>query len=174
MDLIREFMHFGSFWTIWFWVTHAVVWSLASHFAMGVPYDMIVEANREDDPDGPWAEAADYLIRAQVYRFSAYHDRLGVMLSGIAAFILSMLLTLGIVANLEMALAIFTLMLPLILIYVVTVRVALSIRGTDPDRPALRARIRRLRLFNQLFGLLGIIMAVALAVWIVIRDMVLF
>ena len=53
MFVLQELMNFQSFWSLWFWLTHAVAWSLASHFTMGVPYDLVVETNREEAEDGP-------------------------------------------------------------------------------------------------------------------------
>lgn len=158
-------MNFDSFWTLWFWITHAVAWSLASHFAMGVPHDTIVEANRENTEDGPWAQAAEAMILAQVFRFTTMARRYGALLTGFSAFLLSALLTLGILADLEFARALCTLLIPLTLIYALTIRTAERIDARAPRGRALRDVVRRQRLVNQLVGLLGLASAIMIAVW---------
>ena len=36
-----------SFSNLWFWIALAVVWSTTSHWVLGVPYDMITRARRQ-------------------------------------------------------------------------------------------------------------------------------
>jgi len=172
MDIVREFMSPDSFWTLWFWIAHVVAWSMASHFAMGVPFDMIVEANREKSEDGPWVRATEALILAQAFRFTSMARRFGVAAAAAIAFLLSMLLTLGIHTDIEFARAVATILAPLSLIYVLTIRTAFRIESSGARGAALRRMVRGLRLQNQLVGLLAITCAVAVAIWEVMRDMV--
>ena len=90
MSIVREYMSPDSFWTLWFWIAHVVTWSMASHFAMGVPYDMVVEANREKDEDGPWSRATEALILAQSFRFASMARRFGTALAAVVAFLIGM------------------------------------------------------------------------------------
>ncbi|MSU89951.1 hypothetical protein GE300_10055 [Rhodobacteraceae bacterium 2CG4] len=172
MDIVREFMSPDSFWTLWFWIAHVVAWSMASHFAMGVPYDMIVEANRETAEDGPWARATEAMILAQAFRFTAMARRFGVAAAAAVAFLLSMLVTLGLHTDIEFARAVATILGPLTLIYVLTVRTAFRIEQTHARGAALRRMIRTQRLQNQMIGLMAIAIAVAVAVWEVMRNIV--
>ncbi len=174
METLSEFMIFESFWSVWFWAVHVMAWSLAAHFAMGVPWDMVLEANREAREDGPWAQATEAMILAQVFRFTTLFRRLGVLVTGSAAFLASVLVTLGTLGQAEMARALASLILPLVLIYTLTVRTAFAIERDAPRGAALRRRIRNQRLANQAVGLLAIACAVALAVWEALRTMVPF
>ena len=164
-------MNFSSFWTIWFWIAHVVAWSMASHFTMGVPFDMIVQANREKDEGGPWAQATDMLARAQVFRITFFSDRYGTYLTALAAFILSTLVTLGFVFESELARAILSIMGPLTLIYALSIRQAEKARARDLSGVALRRLVTRQRFINQAIGVLAVFCAVALAVWEVTRGL---
>ncbi len=159
-----------SFWTLWFWIMHVVAWSMASHFTMGVPFDMVSEAQREKTEDGPWHRATEALIQAQVFRFTTYTARFGAIMVGVSAFLNSVLLTLATLGDLEFARAMLTLFLPLTVIYVVTVRGALAIRRADLRGDALLLKVKRMRLVNQLIGLLGVSMAVILAIFEAYRN----
>ncbi|MEM8868863.1 MAG: hypothetical protein AAGE38_00565 [Pseudomonadota bacterium] len=170
MDIIRELMNFNSFWTIWFWLLHVVAWSMASHFTLGVPFDMVIEANRENDEQGPYARATEALILAQVFRFNALFKRYGAVLVGFTAFLLAVLVTLGTLGGSEFARAVFTLMLPLTLIYVFTIRFAARIDRDGLRGAGLRKALGRQRLLNQLIGVLGISLAVILAVHQVVQN----
>ena len=165
MFVLRELMNFDSFWSLWFWITHAVAWSMASHFTMGVPYDMVVQANREKTEDGPWQHAAEALINAQIFRFTAIWRRYQLPVTGVLAFLLTALATLGTLGQLEFARALLTLLLPLTLIYMLTTRKALKLERLRLSGAALRQAIRRQRLINQLIGLMGIVMATILAIY---------
>ena len=45
-DTIFELIDMRSFSNLWFWIVLAVMWSTASHWSMGVPYDLVVRARR--------------------------------------------------------------------------------------------------------------------------------
>ena len=50
MDLsqtIFELIDMRSFSNLWFWIALAVVWSSASHWVLGVPWDMALRAKRK-------------------------------------------------------------------------------------------------------------------------------
>ena len=51
---VFELIDLRSFSNLWFWIALAVVWSTASHWILGVPFDMVQRAKRhggvaEDD-----------------------------------------------------------------------------------------------------------------------------
>ncbi|MEM8657896.1 MAG: hypothetical protein AAGF22_07350 [Pseudomonadota bacterium] len=165
MDIVRELMNFNSFWTIWFWLAHVVAWSMASHFTLGVPFDMVVEANREKEEGGPYARATDAMIQAQIFRFTTLFRRYGMLLSGSTAFLIAVLLTLGTLGDSEFARAMLSIMIPLTLIYIFTIRFAIRMEREGLSGATLRKALGKQRLINQLFGLLGISMAVLLAMY---------
>lgn len=44
---ISEVIDFRSFSNLWFWIALAVMWSTASHWVMGVPWDLVQRARRQ-------------------------------------------------------------------------------------------------------------------------------
>jgi len=163
--VLQELMNFDSFWSFWFWILHVVTWSMASHFTMGVPYDLVIQANREEAEDGPYQHAAEAMINAQIFRFTAMWRRHALLLTGFSAFLISMLATLGTLGRLEFARALLTILGPLTLLYVLTIRKALKMERWALTGAPLRRAIWRQRFVNQLVGLLAIIMAVILAIY---------
>ena len=164
METVRELMNFSSFWTIWFWIAHIVAWSMASHFALGGPFDMIMEANREKDDDGPWSRATENLILAQVFRFHSMGRKYGTALTAISAFILSVLATMCFYPQMEFARALLTILGPLTLIYFLSIRTVDRIEAEQPRGRALRDAVRRQRFWNQVVGLLAVLMATVAAI----------
>lgn len=41
-----EMIDMRSFSNLWFWIALAVMWSTASHWVLGVPFDMVLRARR--------------------------------------------------------------------------------------------------------------------------------
>jgi hypothetical protein len=44
---VFELIDMRSFSNLWYWIALAVLWSTASHWVLGVPYDMIQRAARQ-------------------------------------------------------------------------------------------------------------------------------
>jgi len=170
VELLDDLMDFSSFWTVWFWITHVIAWSMASHFTLGVPFDMVQEADRESGEDGPWVQATEAMIQAQVFRFASYSSRFGTLMAGVSAFLLTVCFSLGILSDVEMARAALTFFIPLTLMYCLGVRFARKVEAQGLTGADLRKRYRLLRLLNQLVGLLAIFMAVALAIYQAVLD----
>lgn len=165
MDEIREIMNLESLWTLWFWIMHVIAWSMTSHFVLGVPFDVIVQANREKDEAGPWTFHADAMIRASVFRVVSYFRKMGTVIVGVWSFLIGSLLTFAILFQNEFCMAALTFMLPLTAIYAVSIRWALWIDGTELGPTELRQAVRRLRFWVQLFGVIAVILAGAIAVY---------
>lgn len=159
-------MIFDSFWTLWFWIAHVIAWSLVSHFTLGVPYDLVQEAYREKDPHGPYAEATEAIILAQIFRFTAVYRRYGVVLVGFSAFLLTMLATLGLLAGSEFALAVLSILGPLTLVYALTVRAAFRMEARALRGAALRHALSVQRRINQAVGVFAVVLTAAAAIWL--------
>ena len=43
---VFEMIDMRSFSNLWFWISLAVMWSTASHWVLGVPFDMVLRAKR--------------------------------------------------------------------------------------------------------------------------------
>ena len=44
--LIFDLIDLRSFSNLWYWIALAVAWSSASHWVLGIPYDMVLRARR--------------------------------------------------------------------------------------------------------------------------------
>ncbi|MEL7184122.1 MAG: component of SufBCD complex, partial [Pseudomonadota bacterium] len=46
LEIAVEVIDFRSFSNLWFWIALAAIWSTASHWVIGVPFDMVRRAAR--------------------------------------------------------------------------------------------------------------------------------
>ncbi|MCX8227854.1 MAG: component of SufBCD complex, partial [Sulfitobacter sp.] len=96
MDLyqtILEVIDMRSFSNLWFWIALAVVWSTASHWVLGVPYDMVLRARRQ----GEQAQIdLEDMVRINVNRLLYITQVSGTWILGFTCFFLTMLFTLAV------------------------------------------------------------------------------
>lgn len=130
----------------------AVFWSTASHFVLGVPFDMVARASG-DDPQAEM-DLAD-MVRVHCNRLIYIADTSGMWLTGFAFFLLSGLFLMGFVYWLEFAQALFLLGAPMSLVFLLSVRSARKLLG-DQGEP-LRKRLKLHRLMVQVIGMLSIL-----------------
>ncbi|QHQ34675.1 hypothetical protein [Algicella marina] len=164
MNGFYEIMNLESLWTLWFWIVHVVAWSMTSHFVLGVPFDAVLQANREKEEFGPWARHTDAMLRASIFRIVTYFRRSGAWIVGVWSFVLASLFTFALLWDNEFSIALLTVFLPLTAIYTITIRWALWIDANEFDPAELRLIVRKLRFWIQLFGVLAIIVAAACAI----------
>ena len=145
----------ASFFSLWYWVLTVVVWTSVCHRTLGVPYDMLLRAERLP------AEAArvEALAAVHVARAAALHHGLGLPLAALAGFVLAGLATLGFGSRLELAQAVFVLLFPLALVGLANVRLALVLERTGATGTELRRRLARRRFWNQVIAILAILAA---------------
>ncbi|MEL6205205.1 MAG: component of SufBCD complex [Pseudomonadota bacterium] len=149
-----------SFSNLWFWIALAVMWSLASHYVLGVPYDMVVRARRR----GGEAEADLHdLVRVQVNRLLYIADTGGLFLLGLTCFLLTTLGTLGFVYDLEFAQAVFLLMMPMSIVFGLSLRTAKRIH--EADGAGLYRMLGRHRFTVQAIGMLSIFGTAVWGMW---------
>ncbi|TNF63730.1 MAG: component of SufBCD complex [Rhodobacteraceae bacterium] len=150
---IVELIDLRSFSNLWFWIALAVVWSSASHWVLGVPYDMVVRARRV----GGQAEAdLEDIVRVNVNRLLYIGRVSGMWLIGITSFLLTMLVILGWVYEVEFAQALFLLGFPMTLVGCLSLATARRIEADQPKGDALRHRLGRHRLYTQMIGTVSI------------------
>ncbi|MGV6813315.1 MAG: component of SufBCD complex [Brevirhabdus sp.] len=156
---IFELIDLRSFSNLWFWIALAVLWSTASHFVLGVPYDMVQRARRRG---GQVAQDVHTMVRIQSRRIVYVADMAGLAIVGLLAFFLSGLVVLGFVYWVEFAQALFLLALPMSLVLFLRQRVARFILTHDPDDAALFSLLSRHRFWIQFIGMVSIIVT---AIW---------
>lgn len=156
MDLhqtIFELIDMRSFSNLWFWIALAVLWSTASHWVLGVPFDMVVRARKH----GGQAEIdLEDIVRVNVNRLLYIGRVSGLWLLGLACFLLTGLALLGFVYDVEFAQALFLLMFPMSLLGLLSLFTARLIEQGELSGELLRARLLRHRVYTQMIGVVSI------------------
>lgn len=150
---VFEVIDLRSFSNLWYWIMLAVVWSSASHWVIGVPYDLIQRADRK----GGQAEhdLAD-MVRINMNRILYIADISGVWLLALVCFILTILAVLGFVHAVEFCQAVFLIALPLSLVGALNIHTARKLARTRPEGKALIHALIVHRRFTQVIGMLAI------------------
>ncbi|QFT59871.1 hypothetical protein FIU94_13640 [Sulfitobacter sp. THAF37] len=154
-----ELIDMRSFSNLWFWIVLAVTWSTASHWVLGVPFDMVLRARRQ----GGQAEVdLEDMVRINVNRLLFIAQVSGLWILGFGCFGLTMLVLLGFVYGMEFAQAVFLLAFPLSLVGLLSLSTARLIVAEDAGGERLRKRLTRHRLYTQIIGMLSIFVT---AIW---------
>lgn len=150
---IFELIDMRSFSNLWFWIALAVVWSTASHWVLGVPFDMVHRARRQ----GGQAETdlVD-ITRVNVNRLLFIGRVSGLWILGFACFLLTMLALLGFWYGVEFAQALFLLAFPMSLVGLLSLSTARQIEAEGSEGELLYRRLARHRLKTQLIGTVSI------------------
>ena len=150
---VFETIDMRSFSNLWFWIMLAVIWSTASHWVLGVPFDMVGRAQKH----GGQAEAdLEVLATINANRILFIADEAGLAFVGLGSAILTALALLGFNYEREFAQAVFLLALPLSGVALLSVMTARRIRAGENTGAALRRRMRRHRIAVQGIGLVSI------------------
>lgn len=152
---IFELIDMRSFSNLWYWIALAVVWSTASHWVLGVPYDVVLRAYRQ----GGQAEVDFHdILRVNINRILYIAHVSGLWVMALTCFTLTALVILGFWYWVEFAQAVFLLALPLSLVGLLSIataqRIADDVAGFDT--PTLFRRLRRHRLWTQIIGMVSI------------------
>ncbi|PJE25852.1 component of SufBCD complex [Pseudooceanicola antarcticus] len=154
MATIFELIDLRSFSNLWFWIALAVVWSSASHFVMGVPFDMVMRAHRK----GGQVEAdLRELVRINAGRMLYIADNAGVIVVGVLSFVLTVLGILGFFYWVEFCQALLLIGFPMSLVWLLSVRTARRIAGQELTMAQIYSRLRGLRLAIQAIGMLAVL-----------------
>jgi len=160
---VLEIIDTRSFTSIWYWIIVAVIWSTTAHYTLGVPYDMVTRARRHET--GPAQDDLEGLVAINCNRLINIVEVSGIWLVAFGFFVLTMLALLGFVYRVELAQALFFLGAPLSLVAILTVHNARLLRADQTDGAALRNHLARQRFFNQLIGLLAIVLTAFWGMW---------
>lgn len=143
-----------SFSNLWYWIALAVVWSTASHWVLGVPFDMLQRARKED---GQAAIDFHDIVRVNINRVLYISDISGMWLSGILCFMLTALGVLGFYYWVEFAQAVFLLMFPMSFVGLLSLSCARSIQMNELSGEELYKRMTRHRTTVQFIGMFSIL-----------------
>ena len=158
-DTVFELIDMRSFSNLWFWIALAVVWSSASHWVLGVPYDMIGRARRKG---GQAAEDLTDLLRINTGRLLYIADEAGTWVIAVGTFLLGGFMTLGFFYGVEIAQALFLLGFPMSLVSLLSVHTARALHTSDHTLEDVFRRLARHRLMVQAIGMVSVF---ATAMW---------
>ncbi len=143
-----------SFSNLWYWIALAVLWSTASHWILGVPYDMVQRAQR----NGGQAERdLEDIVRVNVNRLLYIAEVSGPWMVALSCFMMSGLAVLGFVFLLEIAQAVFLLVFPMAVVGLISFLTARRISQEGATGEVLRKRLAFCRLYVQVVGVISIV-----------------
>jgi hypothetical protein len=164
-QILFELIDMRSFSNLWFWIVLAVVWSTASHWVIGVPYDMVLRARRQG---GQAQVDLEDMVRIMVNRMMYIGQLSGLWLLGFGCFGLTMLGLLAFYYNMEFAQAVFLLAFPLSIVGILSMSTARLIQLEDAKGERLHKRLLRHRLYTQIIGMISIFVT---ALWGMYQNM---
>ena len=150
---IFEVIDMRSFSNLWYWIALAVVWSSASHFVLGVPYDLLQRAQRQD---GQAMTDFEDIVRVNVNRILYIVHVAGHFLLAFWAFMLTTLLVMAFWYGVEFAQAVVLIALPMTVVFALTIRLARRIADEQLPGHALARLIVRQRFWTQVIGMIAI------------------
>lgn len=159
---IFDLIAIRSFSNLWYWIALAVTWSSASHWVLGVPYDMVLRARRRG---GVASEDLHDITRVNVRRIMGISREAGLVLATLVPAALSFLAATGFLYDSELAQAVFLIAFPLCIVWLVSLRLAQKLEaGLEQGMPVetLVHALSRHRLTIQSIGLVAIVVT---ALW---------
>lgn len=123
-----------SFSNLWYWITVAGIWAVVGQRVLGVPYDMVIRARNQG---GAAAQDLMEITRINVLRRIEIKENAGLFLWAAAAFVVALLIGLGVGYRFELAQAVLLVALPLMVVFGLSLNAAQNIKDTDPDAETL-------------------------------------
>lgn len=143
-----------SFSNLWYWIGLAALWSSASHWAMGVPYDLVVRARRVG---GQSEQDLLDIVRINVNRLLYIVDVSGLVIFALSCFIFTGLAITGFYYGLEFAQAVFLLLFPLCFVMLVNIVAARRLRQQEATLEIVSKTLTRCRIYTQIIGMISIL-----------------
>ncbi|MDA8747499.1 component of SufBCD complex [Litoreibacter sp.] len=149
-----ELIDLRSFSNLWFWIMLAVFWSTASHYVLGVPFDMVARAAKLG---GQAEQDLQDMVRINANRLTYIAQEAGTWLTIFASFLVTGLLMTGFVYDVEFCQALSLIIVPMLLVFGLSIRNAGRAIGKTGDD--LRKVLRRHRIAVQMIGMLSILVS---------------
>lgn len=153
-DTVFEVIDMRSFSNLWYWIALAVIWSTASHWVLGVPFDMVLRARRH----GGQAETdLEDIVRININRLLYIGQVSGLWMLAFGCAFITGLLMLGFVYGMEFSQAMFFFAFPLSIIGLLNMSTARLISSEGASGELLQKRLRRHRLYTQIIGMSSVL-----------------
>jgi hypothetical protein len=151
--MLFDLIDMRSFSNLWYWIALGVIWSSASHWVLGVPYDMVYRARRDR---GQALDDLETLVRINVARMLHASRNHGAVLIGVVCFLSTVLGLLAFVYDIEFAQAVLFLFVPLCILGYLSLRTSVKIENGDGQGDRLFRRLVWHRLSVQVLGMVSI------------------
>lgn len=173
-DGVISFLDSRSFGSIWFWLVLVGLWSAMGRTVIGVPADVLLRARRaqRDEPEGT---AVIVLLDWLSLTLPRWHmgRREGVVFLAVTAFLLTSLAIMGFRYDLEMAQALTLLLVPLLILFVLRLRLARKLipmleagqLGEVPVADVGAVAVRSMSRHRHLVTILSIIAVMVAVFW---------
>ena len=143
----------NTFASIWYWALAVVAWAGASHWLIGVPFDVLYFARSGKAESVQDLEA---LVSVNVRRIMFFQGMAGMLFTGLISFLLTAMLVAGFYYGIELGRGMFVLAAPLTLIMAINVRLAQELHNAPLTGEALVKRMFAVRLRTQVIGMIAI------------------
>jgi len=152
-DTITDLIDLRSFSSIWYWIALAVLWSTASHWVLGIPFDMV---SRAASREGQAQTDLEDMTRIMTNRLLGISRVSGLWLLGFGSFLLTSLALIGFVYGVQMAQAVFLMGFPMAIVGGLSLNTARLIQMRRVAGPDLRRVLWRHRIMVQVVGMIAI------------------
>ena len=150
---VFEVIDMRSFSNLWYWIGLAVIWSTASHWVLGVPFDMIQRAKRQG---GDAEHDLQDMVRIMCNRMLYIGRVSGLWLLAFGSAFNSALFVMGFWYQVEFAQALFFFVFPLSIVGLVSLSTAQLITQEKATGTLLFKRLLRHRLYTQIIGMISV------------------
>lgn len=163
-QLVLDLIDLRSFSNLWYWLALAVTWSTASHWILGVPFDMVLRARRQG---GEAMADLEDMVRININRMLFIAHEAGLALLALASCILTTIGILGFFYAVEFCQAVFLIAFPLAIVWLLSLRTATRIRDQGVQGEDLCRRLNRHRVAVQAIGMVAIVIT---AMWGMLQN----
>ena len=164
---VFDLIDMRSFSNLWYWIALGVIWSSASHWVLGVPYDLVYRARREQ---GQALDDLETLVRINVNRMLHASRSYGAGLIGVTSFLVTVLGILGFFYRVEFAQAVLFMFVPLLILGYLSLRASVKVEAGEGQGDALFRRLFRHRLSVQVLGMVSIFVTSLYGMWVNIQS----
>ncbi|MCH2078392.1 MAG: component of SufBCD complex [Rhodobacteraceae bacterium] len=157
-----EVIDMRSFSNLWFWIALAVVWSSASYWVLGVPFDMIQRAKRSK---GEALADLEAIVDVKVRRMLTIGEVSGLWVLGFLSFALTAMGVMAFLYWVEFAQAVFLMFLPLTFVGMQTLSTAVKIRDRQLAGDDLIRALMKQRFWTQVIGIIAVFVTAMFGMW---------
>lgn len=148
-----QIISLNTFSNIWYWFVVGITWAIASYWIVGVPFDMVLRARRQETAA---EHDLDQWVRISVRRIHNLTSVGGVALIGLISFALSGTAMIAFYYGSEIAKGVFFLAFPMTIVGIFNIRLAQQFIAEQPQGAALTHTLLRWRFYVQILGMVSV------------------